>query len=123
VLAKRKRVSCSPKAGHAEQDGEGGGERRVDLLAGVEPSLGRLAAAQPAEVVAVELLELARGCEQPAGAEQDDCDERAEPGDASPEVDALDELPARDQLRQPRQVEDQPRREQEEEADRVHPVE
>ena len=41
------------KTGHAEQDGEGGGERSVDLLAGVEPSLRSAAAAEPAEVVAL----------------------------------------------------------------------
>src|SRR5207302_2719744 len=38
------------QAGDAEQDREGRGERCVDLLAGVEPALRRLAATQPAEV-------------------------------------------------------------------------
>ena len=49
--------------------------------------------------------------------------EHADPGDPRPEVEALDERPAADGDREARQVEDEPGREQEEEEDRVRPVE
>jgi hypothetical protein len=63
------------------------------------------------------------GGKQAAAAEQDDSGERAEPGHASPEVDVLDLLSVSDEHGQSRHVEDQPCREEEEEADCVHPVE
>ena len=111
------------KAGDAEQDRERGGEGGVDLLAGVEPPLRRLTSAEPAQVVAVERVELPCGREHPAPAEDDDGGKRAQPGDASPEVDVLDGLPPRDEDREAGEVQDQPGCEEEEEAERVDPVE
>jgi len=63
---------------------------------------GALRPRSQAQVVAVEALELARGREQAAAAEDYDDGEHAEPADATPEVVGLDRLPARDQLREPR---------------------
>src|SRR6476660_322711 len=46
------------EAGEREEAREGDGEDRVHLLTGVEPALRRVAAAQPAAVVAVDRLDL-----------------------------------------------------------------
>ena len=65
-------------ARHEEQEGVGGGERRVQLLAGVETTLRRRPAAeQPASVVAIEAVELARRPQNPAPVARERNQERA----------------------------------------------
>ena len=110
--------------GDEEEHRESGIERRVQLLPGVEAALRcGTAATQPADVVGVEAVELARRAQQSAPvAEQRDQHERADPADTGPRMDVLDQRPAADEHRQARQVEDQPRGEEHEEAERVHPV-
>jgi len=66
-------------------------------------------------VVGVEAVELAqRAAQAGAVADEDDECERGDPGDRRPEVHCLDEWPAGDELRQGRQVEHEPRAEQDE---------
>src|SRR5207249_2976012 len=91
---------------------------------GVEARLlARAAAREPVDVLALEDVELARGPQQPAPvAEHRHDEERGHPADPTPEVDLLNELPAADRDREPRDVEDKPGREEEEEAERVDPV-
>src|SRR5579871_6781582 len=81
--------------GDTEEDRECGGECSVDLLARVEPSLRGFTGPQPAQVIAVERLQLTCRAPQPAKAEHDDDRERGEPADSGPEVHALDQLPPR----------------------------
>jgi len=71
-----------------EVDRERGGDRRVELLPGVEPSLRRPFASQPAPVVRVESVELAQRAPQ-AGTvtDEDDKRERGDPRDRRPKMD------------------------------------
>ena len=112
------------QAGDEEQHDERRIERGVELLAGVEARLVvRAAAPEPVDVLALEHVELARRPQQAAPvAEHRDDEERGHPADPAPEVDVFDQRPAADLDRQPREVEDQPRREEEKETERVDPV-
>src|SRR5262245_54606887 len=111
------------QAGSEEQHGERRGQRGVDLLARVEAALWGVLTAEPAEIVAVEAVDLARGAEDAAPVtEQDDEGEGADPRDAGPEVDVLDEWPAADLDGEARQVQHEARADQHEEGERVHPV-
>ncbi len=111
------------QTGEEEEDGEGGGNGGVQLLARVEAALRRAAAAQPATVVGVEEVEIARRSAKAApvagGSDEQD---RARPADARVEVDVFDQRPAPDNLGEAGQVEDQPGAEEEEEGACVHPV-
>ena len=80
------------EAREREQQREGDRQEGVDLLAGVEPPLRRLAAAEPAAVVPVDRLDLAPVLDEAlAVADDQDHDERDRPGDGNPDVHALDE--------------------------------
>src|SRR5581483_10663714 len=86
------------QAGDDEQHGQRGSEGCVQLLAGVEATLGRRPPpGQPAQVVAVEAVDLA-GCAESAAsvACERDKSECSDPGDSGPEVDVLDEPAATD---------------------------
>ena len=126
MLAKRKRLSRSPyqsRRPETEQQGERAGQRRVQLLARVEASLGAGDAPQPEPVVAVKSVEHPQRLTQAAPvAEKDDERDREHPGQAGVEVDVLHERLAADELTQARHVEDEPRAEQHHEGARVHPV-
>ena len=78
------------EAGDGEENREGGGDDRVDFLTGVEAALRCAAAAEPGEVVCVEAVDLARGCEQSAAVtgEDDEC-ECSEPGERRVDVDVF----------------------------------
>src|SRR2546427_5946816 len=54
------------EAGDGEENGERGGDGRVDLLTSVEAALRCAPAFEPGEVVAVEPVDLPRGCDQAA---------------------------------------------------------
>ena len=96
--------------GGEEEQCERCAQERVHLLPDVEPAR-------------LETLELARGAEQAAPvAEERDERKRRDPPDTAPEVNVLHDRPAADEDRETRQVEDEPGREQQEEAGRVHPV-
>lgn len=107
-----------------EERNAGGGDDRVHLLARVEPTLRRgRPAAQEAQVVTVEQVDLPRGGEQdPPVPEQDDEEEGGDPADPDVEVDRLEQLAAADGDRQRGQVEDQASGQEREEAEGVHPV-
>jgi hypothetical protein len=107
-----------------EEDEEGGREGRVELLRRIEARLlVRPPPPQPVDVLGGEQVELARRPQQAAPvAEQRDERQRGDPADPAPEVDVLDERPPPDVRREVGQVEDQPGREQEEEAGCVDPV-
>ena len=111
-------------AGAEEEQRQRCCDRRVDLLAGVEATLRRRPTArQPAQIVAVEPVELARRAQQSAPvAEEGDQDEHRDPAEPGVEVDVLDERPAAEPDLDARQIERETRRQQEEEPDRVRPV-
>src|SRR6266566_827652 len=111
------------EAGEREQEGERRRDDHVELLAGVEAALRIAAPPQPAEVVVVEDVDLARVCEQPAAvAGEDDKSQGGEPGERRVDVDVLQQRPPADELREARQVEAEPRAEEAEEGARVYPV-
>src|SRR6266566_1375719 len=111
------------EAGEREQEGERRRDDHVELLAGVEAALRIAAPPQPAEVVVVKDVDLAGIREQTAAvAGEDDKSQGGEPGERRVDVDVLKQRPPADQLRQTRQVEAEPRAEQDEEGARVHPV-
>ena len=111
------------EAGGGEEDGERGGQDRVQLLAGVEAALRTRDPPQPEAVVAVDDVELARGAPQRAAvAEEDDQPECDRPGDRGVDVHVLDEGAAADGGGEARQVEDEAAPEQDEEGGRVDPV-
>ena len=89
------------EAADREQDREGGGDDRVQLLAGVQPALRRVAAEEPAAVVGVEVLDLVHGAR--AGTRRSpttsDEHERDRPGDRRVDVDRLQERPPADEPR------------------------
>ena len=107
-----------------EEHHEGRRQRSVDLLPRVEARLlPRSTPREPVDVLALEHVELARRPQHAAPvAEHRDDEERGHPADAAPEVRILDELPPPDLHREPRDIEDQPGCEDEEEAERVDPV-
>src|SRR5579863_5986070 len=107
-----------------EEHHERRGQRGVELLAGVEARLlARAARGEPVDVLALEHVELARRPQEAATvAEHRDDEERGHPADSAPEVDQLDELPPPDLDREPRDVEDETGREEEEEAERIDPM-
>ena len=71
----------------------------------------------------LEALELARRTQQAAPvAEQHDDDEQRDPAHATPEMHVLHERPSGDQDGEAGEIEDEPGREQEEEAERIRPV-
>src|SRR4029079_1513235 len=87
ALAEPKQCSRDGK-----EEREGGGERGVQLLPGVEPSLRRVCAEEPATVVGVEDVQLTRGgAEAPAVAEDETRREGENPRDRREEVDVLHE--------------------------------
>src|SRR5439155_16099524 len=111
------------EAGERKQEGERGRDDHVDLLAGVEAALRVAASPQPAEIVVVEDIDLAGVREQAAAvAREHDQRQRGEPGKGRVDVDVLQQRPPADELRQARQVEAEPRTEQDEEGARVYPV-
>ena len=127
VPSRRKRVSRSPSQSNvpetSEEEREGGGERGVQLLPGVEPSLRRVFAEEPATVVGVEDVELTRGGAQPpAVAEDEDRRQGEDPRERREEVDVLHERPPADLRRERGKVEHEPGAEEHEERRCVHPV-
>ena len=86
------------RAGDGEEQREGGGERRVHLLARVEAALRPRLRAQPVQVVVVEPVELAHGRAQaaPVAEHHDQC-ERDEPRDRRIDVKVLQQRPPPDQ--------------------------
>jgi hypothetical protein len=106
-----------------EEDREGGGERCVQLLPGVEASLRRVCTAQPAPVVGVEDVQVARGgAEAPPVTEDEDCREGEDPRDGREEVDVLHQRPSADFRGERGKVEHEPGAEEHEERRCVHPV-
>ena len=127
MLANRNCVSRSPSQSSSPETKKSTVNAAVRVALIFWPALKRPCGArlprQPAEVVAVEGVELACGAEQAApGTEQHDQREHRHPADPRPEVDVLDQRPPADRDLEARQVEHQPGHEQDEEAERVRPV-
>src|SRR5436305_12964179 len=106
-----------------KEDGQRSSDDRVDLLTCVEAALWSYAAAQPAEVVAVEAVDLARCCEETAAvACEQHQGERGEPRERCVDMDVFQQRPPADEFREARQVETESRAEQDEEGRRMHPL-
>ena len=111
------------EAGDDEEQGERGGDHRVQLLPCVQAALRGRPALQPRAVVGVEAVDLPRGANERAPvSDERDHDERDRPGNGRVDVDPLHERTAADHLGEARQVEAEPGAEQDQERGRVHPV-
>ena len=127
MLAKRNAVSRSPSQSSSPETTNRTKNAAVRMALIFWPALKRPSRerlrCEPRAVVGVEDLDLARGAQEHAPvAEQEDGREQNDPADPGPEVDVLDQRPPADGHLEARQVEHQPRHEQDEEAERVRPV-
>src|SRR4029079_3401419 len=99
-----------------KQERERWGKGASELLPGVESSLRRVLAEEPAPIVGVEEVELTRrGAQPPAVAEDDDRRQGEDPRESGEEVDVLHEGPPADLRGERRKVEHEPRSEEHEE--------